>query len=327
MFFALIKKRIQKIDNKLLYVILLIAFIFVSSYIIHYLEPETFTSYFTALWWIMTTVTTVGYGDLSPVTLAGQLYAMTVVYIVGIGLMGVVIGYIVDGIQEYRRKKEEGKLDYKEKGHYIIINYTKRSKETINELLNMQEKRDVVLIDESLEKTPFRHDRVHFISGNPAYVNTLHQANIKESHAVLIFASDDVKNYSLADGQTLLITTTIEGLGNHEEFEVYTIAEILYDHHISAFKHSKVDEFITPNQTSAHLIAKSATFKGASEMFRQLTSTNYGHDLYTIKKDPKWKTYRDAYNALLDYGATLLAEGERLGIAKKQMKEFLTILN
>ncbi|SEQ75825.1 hypothetical protein [Piscibacillus halophilus] len=52
-------------------------------------------------------------------------------------------------------------------------------------------------------------------------------------------------------------------------------------------------------------------------MFRQLTSTNYGHDIYSIKKDPSWVTYRDAYNALLDYGATLLSEGERLGIAKK----------
>ncbi|MGP4071870.1 TrkA-related ion transporter [Piscibacillus sp. B03] len=129
----------------------------------------------------------------------------------------------------------------------------------------MQDEREIVLIDESIEKNPIRHERVHYISGNPAQAQTLHQANIKDSFAVLIFASDDVKNYSLADGQTLLITTTIEGLGNDENFDVYTIAEILYDQHISAFKHSKVDEFITPYQTSAHLIAKSATFKGASD--------------------------------------------------------------
>ncbi|RPF55842.1 potassium channel family protein [Aquisalibacillus elongatus] len=320
MFFQLLRRKIHKVDNKILYTVLLIIFIFLSSWIIHAIEPETFDSYFTALWWMMTTVTTVGYGDISPTSLAGQLYAMTAVYIVGIGLMGVVIGYIFDAIQEYRKNKEEGKLAYKDSKHYIIINYTKRSKETIWELLNLQEDQDIVLIDESLDQTPIRHDRVHFVSGNPANANTLHQANIKESQAVLIFASDDVKNYSLADGQTLLITTTIEGLGNDEGFEVYTIAEILYDQHISAFKHSDVDEFITPNQTSAHLIAKSATYKGTSEMFRQLTSTNYGHDIYSIKKHPSWETYRDAHIGLLEYGATLLAEGEQLGLAKKADK-------
>ncbi|MGP4071869.1 potassium channel family protein [Piscibacillus sp. B03] len=133
MFFELIKKRIKNIDNKLLYLLLLLIFIIMSSIIIRWIEPETFDSYFTALWWIMTTITTVGFGDISPVTIGGQLYAMTAVYIVGIGLMGGVIGFIVDGIQEYRRKKEEGKLPYKEKDHYIIINYTKRSKETIEE--------------------------------------------------------------------------------------------------------------------------------------------------------------------------------------------------
>ncbi|SEQ75782.1 potassium channel family protein [Piscibacillus halophilus] len=144
MFFELIKKRIREIDNKLLYAILLIIFIFISAFIIRGIEPETFDSYFTALWRIMTTVTTVGFGDISPVTTAGQLYAMTAVYIVGIGLMGVVIGYIVDSIHEYRRNKEEGKLSYKKSNHYIIINYTKRSKETIDELLIMHEDKEIV---------------------------------------------------------------------------------------------------------------------------------------------------------------------------------------
>ncbi|GEL76228.1 potassium channel family protein [Tenuibacillus multivorans] len=317
MFFRLIRRKIYKVDNKLVYTILLLFFILFSSYIIQVIEPETFASYSTALWWVMTTVTTVGYGDISPVTVAGQLFAMTAVYIIGIGLMGVFIGYIVDTIQEYRKNKEEGKLKYKDFNHYIIINYTKRSKDTIEELLNIHEDKDIVLIDESLDRTPIKHDRIHFISGNPANPRTLYQANINECHSVLIFASDHVENYSLSDGQTLLIATTIEGLGHQEGFDVYTIAEILFEQHISAFKHSKVDEFITPNKTSAHLIAKSATYNGTSEMFRQLTSSNYGDDIFAIKKHPTWSTYRDAYIYLLDRGATLLSAENQLDIAKR----------
>ncbi|PKR78771.1 potassium channel protein [Halalkalibacillus sediminis] len=317
MIIRMLIQRVSRIQNRHIYSALLVLFIFFSAYLMRLIEPETFDSYFNSLWWVMTTVTTVGYGDVSPTTTAGQIYAMTAVYIVGIGLMGLVIGYIVDAFQVYRKKKEEGKLAYKSEGHYIIVNYTKRSKETIEELLHIHDDKEIVIIDEDLDKKPSTDDRIHFVSGNPAEHRTLHQSNIKKSHAVLIFAPDNMKNYSLADGQTLLIATTIEGLGKEENFEVYTIAEILNDQHINAFQHADVDEFVTPYHMSARLIAKSASYRSASEVFRQLTSSRYGNDIYSIRKKKHWKTYRDAYQDLLESGATLLANGKEVGIAKK----------
>ncbi|MCM2575868.1 ion channel [Streptomyces meridianus] len=50
---------------------------------------STITSLPDALWWAMTTTTTVGYGDLAPVTAAGRLYG-SVLMIIGIGTMGTV---------------------------------------------------------------------------------------------------------------------------------------------------------------------------------------------------------------------------------------------
>jgi voltage-gated potassium channel len=51
------------------------------------------TDYGDALWWAITTVTTVGYGDLHPVTPEGRLVG-TVLMVVGIGMMGVVTATI-----------------------------------------------------------------------------------------------------------------------------------------------------------------------------------------------------------------------------------------
>jgi voltage-gated potassium channel len=59
----------------------------------------TITSFGNALWWSIVTITTVGYGDLTPVTVVGRLIA-TGVMISGIALLGVVTATIASWIVE-----------------------------------------------------------------------------------------------------------------------------------------------------------------------------------------------------------------------------------
>ncbi|MEC5425718.1 ion channel [Virgibacillus sp. C22-A2] len=316
MFFRIINKAV-KADAKAIIFIGLIVFVLISTRIIQLIEPETFNSYFNALWWVMTTITTVGYGDISPVTVGGQLFAIIVIYIFGIGIMGVAIGYIVDVYVEYKKKKEKGKLTYKGKNHFVVINYSKRSKETIEELINMHDKIEIVLIDETINITPLDDEKVHFISGDPADIRVLEKANISKSNSVMIFSSEGVSNASFADGQTLLIAMAIESYSEKIDTPIYTIAEVTSEKHITSFIHGGVDEFVTPNHTSARLIAKSGSYKGVSEVFRQLTSSNYGEDIFIIKPHRGWKTYQDAFNDLYKQGATLLSVDNNLDVSAK----------
>ncbi|WP_246595398.1 potassium channel family protein [Actinoplanes auranticolor] len=75
----------------------------------------TIATYPEALWWAVVTVTTVGYGDYSPVTVEGRLVALAMM-IGGIGLIGFVTGslasWIVDRISvEDRQRDEAGTAD------------------------------------------------------------------------------------------------------------------------------------------------------------------------------------------------------------------------
>ena len=114
-FSRLIKVSLWKI------VLITVGVIILSSLIIQALEPETFPRFMDALWWTMTTVVTVGYGDYSPSTDAGRIFTMILLYTLGIGAMGVIIGKIFESLSLYRKMKEEGKLTYKGKGHFILI--------------------------------------------------------------------------------------------------------------------------------------------------------------------------------------------------------------
>ena len=69
----------------------------------------------------------------------------------------------------------EGKLNYTGKNHFLIIGWSKSVEKTIIEiLLNRGIETDVVLID-SLKESPFKHDRFHYIQGNPTEPKILQQ--------------------------------------------------------------------------------------------------------------------------------------------------------
>ncbi|WP_062047554.1 potassium channel family protein [Bacillus sp. JCM 19034] len=274
-------------------------FCLISAFIIYAIEPETFPNPFIGLWWVMTTVTTVGYGDYVPKTVLGQIFGIFL-YLSGIALIGVMIGKIVDGFSTYQKMKEEGKLNYRGKDHFIIIGWSSKTYKTIEELL-MIKKSDLILID-TKQTAPLSHPRIQYIQGDPTSRETLERANILQAASVCIFASDPIHNSIEADGKTLLIASAIENYASERSHPIYTIAEVLNEKHISNFKHANVDEYILSNQVFSDLMAQSAIYNGSTKLFMQLLHRKHGDDIWEIRKRPEWIVYDDAFTSLKRYG-------------------------
>lgn len=68
-------------------------------------QPEAFASIPHAMWWALATLTTVGYGDVTPVTLGGQLFG-GLVMILGIGMFAVPTGILATGFANEIRKRD-----------------------------------------------------------------------------------------------------------------------------------------------------------------------------------------------------------------------------
>jgi len=71
----------------------------------HAVQPEVFRSIFDCLWWAVATLTTVGYGDIYPVTNGGRFFTF-VVLMVGLGLVAVPTGIIASALSAVRRQNE-----------------------------------------------------------------------------------------------------------------------------------------------------------------------------------------------------------------------------
>lgn len=72
----------------------------------HKAQPEVYSSLFDALWWAVITLTTVGYGDLYPITIAGRLFTFFMLMI-GLGLIAVPTGIITSSLSTIKQKIEE----------------------------------------------------------------------------------------------------------------------------------------------------------------------------------------------------------------------------
>ncbi len=68
-------------------------------------QPENFSSIFDGIWWAIVTLTTVGYGDIFPVTTIGKMFTF-VILIIGLAIVSVPTALIASALTEARNNEE-----------------------------------------------------------------------------------------------------------------------------------------------------------------------------------------------------------------------------
>ncbi|MDF1739226.1 MAG: ion transporter [Verrucomicrobiales bacterium] len=71
----------------------------------HEAQPEVFQSVLHSMWWAVTTLTTVGYGDSFPVTLGGKFFTF-VVLVIGLGIVAVPTGLFASALSQARASEQ-----------------------------------------------------------------------------------------------------------------------------------------------------------------------------------------------------------------------------
>ncbi|WP_201746181.1 ion transporter [Veronia nyctiphanis] len=83
--------------------------LYLASVGIYYFEspaqPDTFGSIFHSLWWAVATLTTVGYGDIYPITIGGKVFTFFVL-IVGLGIVSIPAGLVASALSKAREMEE-----------------------------------------------------------------------------------------------------------------------------------------------------------------------------------------------------------------------------
>lgn len=150
-------------------------------------------------WWFVVTATTVGYGDISPMTSGGRLVAM-VIMLLGIGVIAVAVASLAESMFDLGRKRMKGLSRLDEKNHLVIFGYTQGvTEELVREIHHDKSSRKTptVLCSSRTEENPMP-DRVQFIKGNLTSHDLLARACVGQAGRIIVHGKDDNETLMVA---------------------------------------------------------------------------------------------------------------------------------
>ena len=118
------EKRTQLASSMVLILTCMIASSLLMYSVEHPVQPEVFDNAFSGMWWSVSAMLTVGYGDLIPITIAGRIIAIIMAFL-GVGLVAIPTGIISAGFVEQYTKIKQKENDISNYVNFIKITMEK----------------------------------------------------------------------------------------------------------------------------------------------------------------------------------------------------------
>ncbi len=251
----------------------------VSFYLVEVRLNPGIDSLLDGIWWSLVTITTVGFGDITPVTTLGRIIG-AVMMVAGMFTLalfaGIVGSSLVKGILSIR----EEQFRMSEYINHVVVCGHDESTHLLLDALRQEldlEKTRVVFIDTHDRPRELTPDFL-WVQGDPTKESELDKVRLTHAAAVVISGSRDVTP-QVADARTILTAFTIrsfmEGTAERKERfkRLYIVAEILDSENVDHARAAGADEVIETRRIGYSMIAHALGYHGtASTMSRMLIS-------------------------------------------------------
>ncbi|MBD3647640.1 MAG: two pore domain potassium channel family protein [Pseudomonadales bacterium] len=271
--------------------LILVALVLANSLAMVIFEDLTFWD---ALWLTMTTMTTVGYGDLSAQTVYGQVATIAFMYVFGIFLLAQIAGEWIDFRIDRKEKMKKGLWRWEMKDHIVIINTPEQDGERYLQILVEQIRNTT-----SLQEFPIQIFSPRFPGGLPNELSglgvvlhhgypegrsNLGEADIESAAFILVLAVDanDFRSDSITlDILDQLKATNVRG---------HVVAECLQDENRERLKQHGADAVIRPVRAYPELMVRAMAAPGTEtileDLFRYQGSHPHRYDISI--DDQRW---------------------------------------
>ena len=121
-------KRQQLISSVFIILILMLGSSLCMYSLEHEAQPEVFTNAFSGIWWAVSTLLTIGYGDIYPVTDVGKIFSIGITFL-GVGMVAIPTGIISAGfVDQYSRLKRMSEYAQEADINFIKIHVSDKDK-------------------------------------------------------------------------------------------------------------------------------------------------------------------------------------------------------
>jgi voltage-gated potassium channel len=277
--------------------------IFLCSFAVFYFEhtekQANIHSLWDGIWWAIVTIGTVGYGDKYPVSVAGRIVGLLLIFS-GVGLMSLLTATIASFFVERKIKEGKGLETIRVKDHIVICGWNQHTPVVLQGLTQsgFVEHVAVVLINElsvdevDVLRVKYSRYDLKFLRGDYVHEEVLSRANITRAKFALIMADvSGSHDNERIDERTALTAWTIKSLAPH----VKIVAELLDEANKPHLRRTNVDEIIVRGEHMGSLLASAVITPGVPQIFSNMMSLEQKDKLWTVEipKSYVGKTFRE----------------------------------
>lgn len=316
-----------------------IVLVVISSIMIafHFIEKhnsnESIGSIFDSFWYTIVTLTTVGYGDITPISVAGRMVGLVLMSF-GVIFVAAVTGKIASFLVDQQMRRGKGLLKLKKlQNHFILCGWKTDFDKIIDGILDANpefEITDLVIINNATS------DYMELFMANPKYklINYIHgdfidehvlmRANIKTAKRVLVLADEaEATNPLEIDSRTIMTIMTIEKLNRN----IYAVAELLDEKFEKYLETAHCDEIILSKEYERILIQNASSGSGISHVVRDMLSLEDVQrvEIWDIPKSFIGVSFKNAFDHYLnEKNAIMIGVLENTGNFYARKKEALS---
>jgi len=288
--------------------------IFVSSVLIYVMEANNPSSpidtLFEAVYWSIVTISTVGYGDMIPVTFEGRIVALVVIT-AGIAVLAFTTSLVVsafteklDEIREIKTVEDITKL----KNFYLVCGYEDVAQDVVRKLV--KHKRDIIVLDEDIQRVEqAKKDGFTALNYDPGKVESYKKLHInmdKQVKAVLCLRENDVENVYTA--------LTVRSLSK----EIFILSLLMEDANRKKLQFTGINKIVYPQELigliTKELIGQPVAFEIIHELRSEKSNVNIIELAITQRITENFATVSELGNQ--DFRVVLL------GVYKKKSEKF-----
>ena len=252
-------------------------------------SEKGFDGVFDVFWWAVVTISTVGYGDIVPQTVAGKIAALIVI-LSGPALLSLITASVASILVEKKIKEGKGLEAVKDKDHVIICGWNENGEKVIDGVLAQAKggtQHQVIVLVNELDRDDvqsiqykYKDHTLRFVRGNFVKEDVLARANVMKARAAIVLA-DKSGNRTIdkADERTIFGTMAIKAMTG----KVRTCAELINADNREHLMRANVDEIVVRGETSGSMLAKAATAPGMTEAIRLIANDQDENRLWRIR--------------------------------------------
>jgi len=255
---------------------LIVALILLSSLLVWLFEGRgtegnTIRSIWDGVWWAVVTVTTVGYGDMYPVTTMGRVVGLTLI-IAGFTSLSVFTGLIASMFVEDRLKGAKGLKQVKTHNHVVICGWNKTADVILKAMVEkeMTDIEIVLVTNQTPEfyegiESRFPNLRIKFVRGEPTSEEILRRASVNSASQVIILA-DQGLDHQNADDRTIIIANAI----HYHAPKAQITVQLINGENRNLLLRIGIDNIIVSDEVGGYILANNIMDKSSLSIFNQL---------------------------------------------------------